>query len=205
MKLIIVLLALTSTFLAPSLGLAQAKSVGQLKHQIDSLYSVDQQVQQDIINEKVDSLRRSLFSRQLATFKQHKPYLVAIVDQYGFPGYDVVGKETSNHFFILVQHCDDDSLFQQRALSLMKPQVDQNNADGKGFAYLTDRVLVNGGKLQLYGTQLSYEAGREGKAMCQGVRCVLELDQRRAKVGLEPIRSYLDKATAMHRAMNSSK
>ena len=183
--------------------LAQIKSVDRLRNQIDSLYTVDQKVQEDIINEKIDTVRRGLFQRQLTTFKRHKPYLESVINQYGFPGYDLVGKETSNHFFILVQHCDDDPAFQQRVLALMKPQVDKNNADTKGFAYLTDRVLVNLGDLQLYGTQLTYGGGKKGRAMCMGVRCVDQLDERRAKVGLNPIKNYLQRATDMHRAMNS--
>jgi hypothetical protein len=205
MKLNTILLGLMSTSLVPTLGLAQNKSVELLKRQIDSLYTVDQQVQQDIINEKIDSVRRGLFQRQLATFKQHKSYLVAIIDQHGFSGYDLVGPETSNRFFILVQHCDDDPLFQQQVLTLMKPQVDKGNADTKGFAYLTDRILVNSGDLQLYGTQLIYEEGNEGRAMSRGVRCAEKLDERRAEVGLEPIKVYLERATAMHKAMNSKK
>ena len=179
---------------------AQTDATSQTRQLIDSLYVVDQQVQQDIMNEKVDSVRRGLFQVQFDTFNRHKPYLTSIVDQYGFPGYDLVGKETSDHFFVLVQHCDDDLAFQQRVLALMQPQVDKRNADTQGFAYLTDRVLVNSNDLQLYGTQLTYQ---DGRAICQGVRCVAELDERRAKVGLGPINDYLQRATQMHRAMNS--
>lgn len=191
MKPITILMLLISISSATTCCLAQSKSVNLLKSQIDSLYTVDQQVQHDIIKEKVDSVRRGLFQRQFATFKQHKPYLVSIINQHGFPGYNLVGKETSDHFFILVQHCDDDPDFQQQVLTLMKSQVDKNNADSKGFAYLTDRVLVNSGNLQLYGTQLTYEEGKERRAISRGVRCVEDLDERRAKVGLEPIKNYL--------------
>ena len=180
----------------------QTMTINQTKQLIDSLYVVDQQVQKDIINEKVDSVRRGLFQRQFATFKQHKPYLVAIVNEYGFPGYNQVGKETSNHFFILVQHCDDDPGFQQRVLSLMKPEVERNNADTKGYAYLTDRVLINSDKPQLYGTQVTYQNGR---AVAGPVADVERLDKRRAAVGLEPIDSYLQKVTQMHQAMNKGK
>jgi hypothetical protein len=203
MKPILTLLISMSVSVVTTRCLAQDKSVDRLKNQIDSLYTVDQKVQEDIISEKIDSVRRGLFQRQFATFKQHKPYLESVINKYGFPGYDLVGKETSNHFFILVQHCDDDPAFQQRVLALMKPQVDKNNADTKGFAYLTDRVLVNSGDLQLYGTQLTYEGGKQGRAMCTGVRCVDQLDERRAKVGLDPIKNYLQRATDMHKAMNS--
>lgn len=180
----------------------QTMSINRTKQLIDSLYVVDQQVQQDIINEKVDSVRRGLFQRQFATFRQHKPYLVTVIDKYGFPGYDQVGKETSNHFFILVQHCDDDPSFQKRVLSLMKPEVERNNADTKGYAYLTDRVLINSDKPQLYGTQVTYKNGR---AVAGPVADVERLDQRRAEVGLEPIDSYLQKLTQMHQAMNNGR
>lgn len=44
----------------------------------------------------------------------------AIADKYGFPGYDLVGKESSNNFWLLVQHSDFDVPFQKRILKLMK-------------------------------------------------------------------------------------
>ena len=114
MKRATILLGLMSISLAPTQCLSQSRLIKLLKSQIDSLYTVDQQVQQDIINEKLDSVWHGLFQRQLATLKQHKPYLAAIINQHGFPGYNLVGKETSNHFFILIQHCDDDPFFSNK-------------------------------------------------------------------------------------------
>lgn len=77
----------------------------------------------------------------------------AIIDTYGYPGYNLVG-EYSNNFWAIVQHCDDDIAFQERVLRLMKKEVARNNADKNNYAYLTDRVLVNKKQKQIYGTQV---------------------------------------------------
>ncbi|MGZ3873555.1 MAG: DUF6624 domain-containing protein [Mucilaginibacter sp.] len=77
----------------------------------------------------------------------------AIINTYGYPGYDLVG-ERSNTFWAIVQHCDDDIPFQERVLKLMAKEVARNNADKNNYAYLTDRVLVNKKKKQIYGTQV---------------------------------------------------
>ncbi|MBS1533036.1 MAG: hypothetical protein JSU01_22235 [Bacteroidetes bacterium] len=36
----------------------------------------------------------------------------SIIHQYGFPGYSLVGKEGSNRFWAIVQHCDEEPDFQ---------------------------------------------------------------------------------------------
>jgi hypothetical protein len=46
----------------------------------------------------------------------------AIVNKYGYPGYTLVG-ESSDTFFWIIQHCDDDIPFQEHVLALMKTEV----------------------------------------------------------------------------------
>jgi hypothetical protein len=77
-----------------------------------------------------------------------------IINKYSYPGYDQVG-ESSNSFWAIVQHCDDDIPFQERVLALLKKEIDKNNASKSNYALLTDRVLVNKNQKQIYGTQLN--------------------------------------------------
>ncbi|MEM8909722.1 MAG: DUF6624 domain-containing protein, partial [Bacteroidota bacterium] len=76
-----------------------------------------------------------------------------IIDEHGFPGYGLVGEESSRKFWEMVLRFNHDVLFQTKVLRLMERAVHKNDASMKDFAYLADRVLLNSGKEQYYGTQ----------------------------------------------------
>ncbi len=136
-----------------------------------------------------------------SVFALNEGRLKAIFDKYGFPGYDLVGEKGSNSFWLMVQHCDKDVGFQQEVLKAMKAKLAKHNADPKNFAYLADRVAINTGRKQIYGTQLTYNTDS-----CQAIPKPLEdslnVDKRRAAIGLEPIESYLNWMSQMHFDMN---
>lgn len=114
----------------------------------------------------------------------------AIIGKYGFPGYSLVGESGSSKFWSIVQHCDDDVKFQQRVLKLMKAEVLKKNADGGDFAYLTDRVLVNTKKKQLYGTQTRLDKENK-KYVPLPIRDEIMVNKRRLSVGLSSLETYL--------------
>jgi hypothetical protein len=79
--------------------------------------------------------------------------LKKIIKKYGWPDIPLVGKKGSLGAFLLAQHADKDLKFQKLCLKLMTEKLKENKIDPQNFAYLTDRVLVNSGKKQIYGTQ----------------------------------------------------
>lgn len=90
---------------------------------------------------------------------------------------------------MIAQHSDHDPAFQQRALTPMRAAARAGQADRIELAYLTDRVAVNHGRLQVYGTQVTC-IGDE-----LGPRPLIDpdnVDERRASVGLGPLQEYLD-------------
>jgi hypothetical protein len=97
-----------------------------------------------------------------SVFTTHKLRLEQIFDEYGYPGYNLVGKEGSSNFWLMVQHSDKDIEFQARVLEKLKKEVDKKNANGSDYGLLTDRVRINKGKKQIYGTQVTYNATRAG-------------------------------------------
>ena len=63
------------------------------------------------------------------------------------------GREFDNKAWLLVQHADDDVPFQQMVLGRLEALVNVDETDRSSYAYLFDRVAVNTGKKQRYGTQ----------------------------------------------------
>lgn len=147
----------------------------------------------DWSKEKWNSFKDSVFTT-------HKKRMEEIFNQYGYPGYDLVGQDGANHFWLMVQHADSDIDFQSRVLEKLKIEVENKNADGSNFGLLTDRVKINKGEKQIYGTQVTYNA--QGQAYPKPLLDSVNVNKRRAEVGLDPLEQYLNMMTLMHFEMN---
>jgi len=136
-----------------------------------------------------------------SVYRTHQKRLDQIFKENGYPGYDLVGKEGEKNFWLMVQHSDFDPQFQQQVLNKLEVEVKKGNADSKNYALLVDRVRVNTGNKQIYGTQVTYDTEN-----CQAIPMPLEdsasVNERRKKVGLEPIEEYLNNMSNIHFEMN---
>ncbi len=95
-----------------------------LSKQIDSLAKADQS---PLTIKNSDSAAKGFQKIIRSNF----PFVKKVADKYGFPGYDLVGKESSNNYWMLVQHSDFDVPFQKRMLKLMKLKVDKKMLQNK--------------------------------------------------------------------------
>ena len=127
-------------------------------------------------------------------FRANKKRAAVIFEEVGFPGFDIVGIKGSGYFFAIVQHSDFDPNFQKKILDAMLPEVQNQNANKRHFAFLTDRVKKNTGEKLLYGTQVDYH-WFTGKAKPLPTIDPENLNKRRAEIGLESIEVYLDEMT----------
>ncbi|MEM7431626.1 MAG: DUF6624 domain-containing protein [Pseudomonadota bacterium] len=105
------------------------------------------------------------------------------------------GTRISRHAWLLVQHADQDPDFQVMALERMSHHVESNGVRKRDYAYLWDRVAVNQGRLQRYGTQPIWECV-EGKLELHPMEEPDAVDQRRATVGMGTAASQLSQMTA---------
>ena len=112
-----------------------------------------------------------------------------IVAAHGWPGFDLVGAQGERDAWLIAQHADRQLGFQRAALALLEQAVADGDATPSHLAYLTDRVRMNEGREQLYGTQVTGEVGG-GPAPwpIEDPACV---DERRAVMGLGPLNEYI--------------
>lgn len=113
--------------------------------------------------------------------------LRTIIALYGWPGISLVGADGAQAAWLLVQHQDRDLSFQKQCRELLEQAVQHDEAAPRQLAYLTDRINMNEGKPQLYGTQWLYQ---EGDLCIYPVEDPEGLDARRAEVGLMSIAEY---------------
>jgi hypothetical protein len=171
---------------------------------IDSLFTVDQQVQQDfvevLINRSSKDSIKMFSDRKEETFVRHIPILKSIFKKYGYPTFEKVGQETSSRFFTLIQHSDADVSFQSEMLKILKKQVAKKQVKGSDYAFLYDRVQINSGKQQLYGTQVEYD--ENGNAYSKNLKDKKNANKSRAALGMETLESYLEMVTEFHKKQN---
>lgn len=78
--------------------------------------------------------------------------ICSILDTYGWLGTEDVGSEGNETLFLAIQHVDDLKV-QQKYMPMLRKAVKEGKAEAWHLAFLTDRVLMNQGKKQIYGTQ----------------------------------------------------
>jgi len=168
-----------------------------LLHLLDSMRTEDQKwrnYMRRFTNGELqsDTISRETISRNISLTDSLNYFLLkGIIDKYGFPNYDIVGQEGSNNFWLLVQHQDRNPTFQDSVLVKMKIQVDANKASIRNYAYLVDRVKVNTGQKQVYGTQMKLNS-EQSSYIPKSVIDPDKLNERRASVGLSTIESYIE-------------
>lgn len=87
-------------------------------------------------------------------------WLKTLVARGGWPTIGKVGKTAANDAWLLVQHADDDPVFQLDMLRLMEPLADRGEVAKKDYAYLYDRVMLKLSGKQRYGSQMVCTGGQ---------------------------------------------
>lgn len=114
-------------------------------------------------------------------------WLGEVVMVRGWPGQTLVGEDGAAAAWLLAQHADRDPAQQRAFLDALRGAVDQGEASPSHLAYLEDRVRVNAGQPQLYGTQFTVA---DGELEPRPIEDPQRLDERRAQAGLEPFADY---------------
>lgn len=117
-----------------------------------------------------------------------------IIKENRWPTINLVGKKASRNAWLLVQHADYDKNFQKKCLSLMI-KVFKNNPNDiakDNIAYLKDRILINDGKKQLFGTQ--FVINKQNKLIPRPIKDIKNLEKRRREYNLPPFSDYLEMA-----------
>ena len=156
---------------------------------------------QDVRRELVARLRQSggasapddLARRMAEVDARNIARLKVIVARNGWPAANLVGEQAAGAAWLLVQHADREPEFQADILKRMETLLPSGGVSRRDFALLTDRVLVNRGEPQVYGTQ--YEAVTIGGIVHFGpktpIRDAGNLDARRTGMGLSPHDRYV--------------
>ncbi len=115
-------------------------------------------------------------------------WLKATVAAQGWPTIGTVGKDASHSAWLLVQHADDDPVFQLDMLKLMEPLAARGEVASKDYAYLYDRVMLKLVGKQRYGTQFTC---RDEQWAPDPLEDAAKVNALRRAAGLEPLTDNL--------------
>lgn len=108
-----------------------------------------------------------------------------IIDTIGYPTIDLVGEEASESAWLVIQHAIGQPDFMRKCAELLEKAVDENKADHKKLAYLTDRIAVFEDKPQLYGTQFDWDTN--GELIPNLYDDLTKVNQRRKSIGFNSL------------------
>ncbi len=119
--------------------------------------------------------------------KENLKRLEQIIQDYGWPGISLVGHRAANAAFLIIQHSDLET--QKKYKPMLMAACNKRDADWDALALLIDRIEVNEGRPQVYGSQVRYNKDKEVYEPFP-VADEHNLDRRRKEVGLPPARNY---------------
>lgn len=126
----------------------------------------------------------------------NKIAVTAIIDRYGWLGATETSVKANTALFLVIQHADVQT--QLRYLPVLKKAIGQGKAEPANYAYLYDRVRMNTGFYQLYGTQVGGDY--KGNLIFWPIADEPHVNQRRKALGLNPMQDYAKNFNIIYKA-----
>jgi len=139
----------------------------------------------------------SLWKIQKKIDLDNQTWLREIIIKNGWPGISLVGEKGDNAAWLIVQHSDNDVPFQEYCLKYLIKAASENETNTSNVAYLTDRILINNGYKQKYGTQFSLIRDNDNKAInleFKPIEDSIYVDRYRKYIGLPSLQRYKEGA-----------
>jgi hypothetical protein len=160
-----------------------------LRKELLAMGERDQNIRNEMIKVGVDHPGKALLARMKMIDSRNTARMRGIIKKYGWPGFELVGWDGTDAAFLLVQHADHS--FQKELLPLMQKEFRSGGLAGPKFALFIDRVLVEDGKLQLYGSRPKpFDQWEMGEPTLYPIENEADVDKRRAEVGLSSLAEY---------------
>ncbi len=111
--------------------------------------------------------------------------LEEVISKIGYPTIDKVGKEANEAAWLVIQHSIGQPDFMKKCLKLLEKAVNENKANPKNLAYLSDRIAVLEDQPQTYGTQFDWD--KNGELSPKPFDDLSKVNQRRKSIGLNSL------------------
>lgn len=111
-----------------------------------------------------------------------------LIKEYGWPKYSEVGKLAADAPLLVINHHESESV-RKMYLEQIKQSCIEKEGSCMEYAKIQDRIMVNENHPQIFGMQFRYNGKRDLEPF--PILNPEYVDQRRAAIGLEPLKDYL--------------
>lgn len=120
--------------------------------------------------------------------RENQQTVVSIIEKCGFPTIKEHGYKSVEAVFLVIQHAGKN--LREKYFPLIKKSADQGELQWSTVALMEDRMLMDRGEKQKYGSQVRKDNGNEEWSLYP-IQDPENVNKRRAEVGLGPIEEYL--------------
>lgn len=159
----------------------------ELRCELLEMAARDLEVREDLISRGV--LNDGYHPEMEAIHTRNASRLKDILAVHSWPTPALVGDDGAEAAWLIVQHAIGDPPLQRRCLELLQRAGDAGEVPLWQAAMLEDRIRMFEGKAQIYGTQL--EVNDDGSLRPYLLEDPDHVEERRSRVGLEPLSSRL--------------
>ena len=114
--------------------------------------------------------------------------VTTILDKYGWPTKEMIGEQGNWTICNVIQHSDNE--IRIKYLPMMRKAVKDKKLEPRFLVRAEDRIATEKGELQIYGGQMKYYPETKSFNVWP-VYDPVNIDKRRAEIGLEPIAEFL--------------
>jgi tetratricopeptide (TPR) repeat protein len=114
--------------------------------------------------------------------------IVEVIDQYGYPVDSMLNSNIKNVVFLVLLHSDIN--VQKRYLNLIKKESKKGKIQKSQYAYLYDKIKVNEGEKQKFGTQIIYNNIKKCDELYP-VKNLKKINCYRKQYDMDSIENYL--------------
>jgi hypothetical protein len=172
----------------------------ELSKQIDKMANLDKQMQLNVLQfarfgdeelEKVENLRAQVYEKHANSIKE-------ILDTYGYPGNKLVGKQSADRFFTLMQHTQDFPEIMKLGIEKMEEDLKGNQIEKYQYISLKDQYAVLTDISQPFGTIVRFD--EKGKSYA--LNPAEDIESNRSEMGMDSLNRYLDRKTIEYFNLN---
>ena len=162
-------------------------ATARLRAELEHIHTLDQADRDVVGNYARGPQRDSVVAHMRLQDSLNLARVTTILDSAGWLGADVIGRKANQALFLVIQHGDAHPEVQAEYLVVMREAVDEGRANTWELAMLEDRVAVNHGRPQRYGSQVGW---KDGKPFVQPLEDPEHVNERRAAMRMEPLEDY---------------
>lgn len=146
-----------------------------LKRILEKIYDRDQEHRaSDLLDPEMDT--------------NNLKYVTQIIDKCGMPTLETAGKKGMTAIWLVIQHADGE--VRKAYFPMLLEASKKGDLERQDIALMQDRMLMDAGKPQLYGSQVIMENGVNYELY--DLKDPETVDKRRAIMGMGPLADYLN-------------